>query len=83
MGKADDGMRVAANLCQDVPDMKRNALVLAGLLASVGDFDEAQRQIAALRAVVPDLTLATAHLPRISDPEAFERFCDLLRDVGL
>jgi hypothetical protein len=53
MGNADDGMRVAANLCQDAPDMKRNALVLAGLLASVGD------------------------------PEAFERFCDLLRDVGL
>lgn len=83
MGNVDESMRVAVNLCQDAPDIMRNVLVLAGLLVAVGGLDEARRRIAALRIVVPDLTLTTARLPRISDSAGFERFYDLLRQTGL
>jgi tetratricopeptide (TPR) repeat protein len=82
-GDPAEGVRVAAQLCQDKPEMKRNMLVLAGLLAAAGDSDGARRQVAVAKAAAPGLTLATARLPRFGDPAAGEKFTALLRDSGL
>lgn len=82
-GNAAEGLHVATKLWQDAPDMKRNALVLAGLLAAAGDIEAARRQVAALRAAAPRLTLATARLPRIGDAAAAQRFRGFLQEAGL
>jgi class 3 adenylate cyclase/tetratricopeptide (TPR) repeat protein len=82
-GNATEGLRVATKLWEDAPDMKRNALVLAGLMVAAGDIEAARRQVAALRSVAPHLALATARLPRIGDPAAAERFRDFLNEAGL
>ena len=74
---------MAARLWEEVPDMKRNALVLSGVLAAAGDTDAARRQVAALRAGTPGLSLENARLPQFGDPSAGERFRALLRDAGL
>jgi hypothetical protein len=66
-----------------MPDMKRNALVLAGLLAAAGDTEAARRHVAALKAETPGLTLETVRLPHFGDQSAGERFRTLLRDSGL
>src|SRR5882757_7566457 len=82
-GDAAEAVRVAARLWEEMPDMKRNALVLAGLLAAAGETEAAKRQVAALKAGTPGLSLETARLPRFGDPSAGERFKTLLREAGL
>jgi len=82
-GNAAEGVRVATRLWQDAPDMKRNVLVLAGLLAASGDLDSARREIAAAKAATPGLTLQTARLPRFGNETMGERFSAHLRSVGL
>jgi adenylate cyclase len=82
-GNAAEAVRVAARLWEEMPDMKRNALVLAGLLAAAGDAEAARRHVAALKAETPGLTLETARLPHFGDRSAGERFRTLLRDSGL
>jgi adenylate cyclase len=82
-GNPAEGARVATELCRDKPEMKRNALVLAGLLAAAGDGDGARRQVAAAKAATPGLSLETARLPRFGDASAGERFVALLRESGL
>jgi len=81
-GNAGEAVRVAARLWEEMPDMKRNALVLAGLLAAAGDTEAARRHVAALKAETPGLTLETARLPHFGDQSAGERFRTLLRDSG-
>ncbi len=64
--------------------MKRNALVLAGLLAAAGEVETARGHVAALKAETPGLTLETARLPNFGDQSAAERdFERSLRDSGL
>jgi class 3 adenylate cyclase/TolB-like protein len=82
-GDAAEAVRVAARLWEEMPDMKRNALVLAGLLAAAGEAEAAKRHVAALKAGTPGLSLETARLPRFGDPSADERFKTLLRGAGL
>jgi tetratricopeptide (TPR) repeat protein len=82
-GDAAEAVRVAARLWEEMPDMKRNALVLAGLLAAAGETEAAKRHVAALKAGTPGLNLETARLPRFGDPSAGERFKTLLREAGL
>jgi adenylate cyclase len=82
-GDAPEAVRVAARLWEEMPDMKRNALVLAGLLAAAGETEAAKRHVAALKAGTPGLSLETARLPRFGDPSAGERFKTLLREAGL
>ena len=82
-GKTAEAVRVAAQLWEEKPDMKRNALVLAGLLAAGGEAEAARRHVAALKAETPRLTLETARLPYFGDSSAGERFRGLLRDSGL
>jgi adenylate cyclase len=82
-GDAAEAVRVAARLWEEMPDMKRNALVLAGLLAAAGETEAATRHVAALKAGTPGLSLETARLPRFGDPSAGERFKTLLREAGL
>jgi Predicted integral membrane protein len=82
-GRAAEALRVAAQLWEEKPDMKRNALVLAGLLAACGEAEAARRHVAALKAETPGLTLETARLPCFGDRSAGERFRGLLRDSGL
>ncbi len=82
-GDAAEAVRVAARLWEEMPDMKRNALVLAGLLAAAGETEAAKRHVAALKAGTPGLSLETARLPRFGDPSAGERFKALLREAGL
>jgi len=82
-GNAGEAVRGAARLWEEMPDMKRNALVLAGLLAAAGDTEAARRHVAALKAETPGLTLETARLPYFGDQSAGERFRTLLRDSGL
>lgn len=82
-GDAAEAVRVAARLWEEMPDMKRNALVLAGLLAAAGETEAAKRHVAALKAGTPGLSLETARLPRFGDPSAGERFKTLLREAGL
>ena len=82
-GKTAEALRVAAQLWEEKPDMKRNALVLAGLLAACGEAEAARRHVAALKAETPGLTLETARLPCFGDRSAGEKFRGLLRDSGL
>src|SRR5216683_2736446 len=82
-GDAAEAVRVAARLWEEMPDMKRNALVLAGLLAAAGETEAAKRHVASLKAETPGLSLETARLPRFGDPSAGERFKALLREAGL
>src|SRR5216683_2818274 len=82
-GDAAEAVRVAAKLWEEMPDMKRNALVLAGLLAAVGETEAARRHVASLKAETPGLALETARLPHFGDQSAGERFRTLLRDSGL
>jgi adenylate cyclase len=82
-GDAAEAVRVAARLWEEMPDMKRNALVLAGLLAAVGETEAARRHVASLKAETPGLALETARLPHFGDQSAGERFRTLLRDSGL
>jgi hypothetical protein len=82
-GDVAEAVRVAARLWEEAPDMKRNGLVLSGLLAAAGESDVARRQVAALKAATPGLSLESARLPQFGDPSAGERFTALLRDAGL
>lgn len=82
-GNTDEAVRVATKLWEEKPDMKRNALALAGLLAAAGETGAATRRVAALKAETPGLTLETARLPFFGDRSAGERFRSLLRDSGL
>jgi len=82
-GNTGDAARLASKLVEDAPEMKRNLLVLAGLLAAAGDQAAARRTIETLRAEAPELTVATAHLPRFGDVDADVRFRGLLRAAGL
>ena len=82
-GDAAEAVRVAARLWEEMPDMKRNALVLAGLLAAIGETEAARRHVASLKAETPGLALETARLPHFGDQSAGERFRRLLRDSGL
>jgi adenylate cyclase len=82
-GDAAEAVRVAARLWEEMPDMKRNALVMAGLLAAVGESEAARRHVASLKGETPGLALETARLPHFGDPSAGERFRTLLRDSGL
>ncbi|HEY4890501.1 MAG TPA: tetratricopeptide repeat protein, partial [Reyranella sp.] len=82
-GDAAEAVRVAARLWEEMPDMKRNALVLAGLLAAAGETEAAKRHVAALKAGTPGLSLETVRLTRFGDPSAGERFKRLLSEAGL
>ena len=82
-GDVAEGVRVAERLWEDVPDMKRNALVLSGLLAAAGGADAARWQVASLKAGTPGLSLESARLPQFGNPSAGRRFRALLRDAGL
>ena len=82
-GDAAEAVRVAARLWEEMPDMKCNALVLAGLLAAAGETEAAKRHVAALKAGTPGLRLETVRLTRFGDPSAGERFKTLLREAGL
>jgi adenylate cyclase len=82
-GNTAEAVRVAAALWEELPSMKRNALVLAGLLAAAGETEAAGRHVAALKADTPGLTLESARLPHFGDPSARERFRKLLKDTGL
>lgn len=82
-GNTTEAVRIAVRLWEEKPDMKRNALVLAGLLAAAGDTTAARGHIAALKAETPGLTFETARVPRFGDTAAGERFYALLRDSGL
>jgi adenylate cyclase len=82
-GNTDEAVRVATKLWEEKPDMKRNALALAGLLAAAGEIEAATKRVAALKAETPGLTLETARLPFFGDRSAGERFRSLLRDSGL
>jgi adenylate cyclase len=82
-GDAAEAVRVAARLWEEMPDMKRNALVLAGLLAAAGETEAARRHVMTLKGDTPGLTLETARLPHFGDHSAGERFRTLLRGSGL
>jgi class 3 adenylate cyclase len=82
-GNAGEGARVATKLCEEVPDMKRNVVVLAGLLAASGNADSARRWVAAAKQATPGFTLETARLPHFGDQAAGARFRTLLKDLGL
>ncbi|MFN4018278.1 MAG: adenylate/guanylate cyclase domain-containing protein [Reyranella sp.] len=83
IGDIDEAVRTATKLHEEKPDMKRNVLVLAGLLVAAGKTDAARRYIAELKAATPGLSLSTARLPRFGDAAAGQRFHNLLMDSGL
>ena len=82
-GRTDEALRIAGKLWREHSYMKRNALVLAALLAASGDLDTARREIEEARRQTPGLTLDTARLPRIADAATLDKFKTLLRDAGL
>ena len=78
-----EAVRTATKMVEDAPDMKRNILVLAGLLAAAGNLGEARRRVAEVEATTPGLTLDNARLPYFGDGAAGVRFRSLLREAGL
>ena len=82
-GDTLEAVRVATKLWEEKPDMKRNALVLAGLLAAAGKTEIAKNHVAALKVETPGLSLETARLPRFGDPAAGEKFRAFLTSSGL
>ncbi len=63
--------------------MKRNAVVLIGLLAAAGELDEARRRVAEVKATAPDLMLDNVRMPHFGDGAAGLRFRSMLREAGL
>ena len=82
-GRTDEALRIAGKLCREHAYMKRNALVLAALLAASGDVAAARHEIAEARRQTPGLSLDTARLPRFGDPATLDRFRRLLHSAGL
>lgn len=82
-GDVPEAVRTATKMVEDAPDMKRNVLVLAGLLAAAGNLGEARRRVAEVEATTPGLTLDNARLPYFGDGAAGVRFRSLLREAGL
>ena len=80
---AREGVSVASKLCQDHPEMRRNAVVLAGLLAAAGDKDAARRQVGVLKGSAPGISIETVRLPRFGDVISRDQFRELLRESGL
>lgn len=82
-GNTSEALHIATKLHAEKPDMKRNVLVLAALLAATGEAEAARRHVAGLKAETPGLSLDTARLPRFGDAAAGEKFRGLLRASGL
>lgn len=82
-GEVPEAVRMATKMVEDAPDIKRNALVLAGLLAADGNLVEARRRVAEAKAITPGLTLDNARLPHFGDGAAGLRFRSLLHEAGL
>lgn len=82
-GEIPEAVRTASRLVEDAPDMKRNVLVLAGLLAAAGNLDEARRRVGETKAAAPGLTLDNARLPHFGDSAVGARFRSLLHEAGL
>ncbi len=83
LGNGAEAARVAGRLVEQAPELRRNRLVLAALLATVGQTDAARRHIGALLTDAPDLDLSTVRLPCWGNAEADDRFRQGLVAAGL
>jgi len=82
-GDAAMASRTSARLLQLAPDLVRNRLVHAGLLAVGGDLDGARVVLERLRTAHGPLTMAEIRPTRFADAALARRFDDALRAAGL
>jgi len=56
---------------------------LAASLSAAGELEEARREVAEMRRIMPGVTVATTRWLPFRDDEARERYCAALARVGL
>jgi tetratricopeptide (TPR) repeat protein len=82
-GNFNEALRVISKLWENSPEIKRNALVMAAILVSLGRNQDAEKLISKLKTNSPKLSLSNAYLPCIFDLRKREEFSDCLKKVGL
>ncbi|WP_423892027.1 adenylate/guanylate cyclase domain-containing protein [Bradyrhizobium sp.] len=82
-GSYQEGIDYGRRAVQSNPSFMGAHRVLAGNLSASGQLEEAQREVAEMRRLVPGVTVtATRWLP-FRDDEARERYCSALARAGL
>jgi adenylate cyclase len=82
-GRYQEGIDYGRRAVQSNPSFMGAHRVLAGNLSASGQLEEAQREVAEMRRLVPGVTVtATRWLP-FRDDEARERYCSALARAGL
>jgi TolB-like protein/class 3 adenylate cyclase/cytochrome c-type biogenesis protein CcmH/NrfG len=82
-GRYQEGIDYGRRAVQSNPSFMGAHRVLAGNLSASGQLEEAQREVAEMRRLVPGVTAtATRWLP-FRDDEARERYCSALARAGL
>ena len=82
-GDHAEAARVVQRLVEQAPDLKRNKLLLAGLLAGAGKLDAARQHMETLLNEDAGLTMAEVRLPLLSDTAASGRLKESLKAAGL
>lgn len=82
-GELEESVRVIERLLRGAPELARNRLVAAGVLAAAGRSDVAAAQITDLRRMFPELRAATARVAQFHDANAATRFAAALHEAGL
>ena len=83
-GRHEEAVDWAHRLLQARPHFPAGHRVLASSLSHLGRREEANSELRALLALLPDLSLADVQLTvPIKDPDAMERYLDGLRQAGL
>jgi adenylate cyclase len=82
-GESEESVNVIERLLRRAPELARNRLVAAALLAAAGRADVAAAQITDLCRAFPGLRAGSARAARFHDADAAARFAAALRAAGL
>ncbi|MBI1847798.1 MAG: hypothetical protein HY294_01945 [Candidatus Rokubacteria bacterium] len=82
-GRYQEGIGYGRRAVQSNPSFMGAHRVLAANLSAAGELEEARREVAEMRRIVPGVTVATTRWLPFRDDEARERYCAALARVGL
>jgi adenylate cyclase len=82
-GRERESADVLGRFLSQAPELRRNELIFAALLALSGNVEAANRSVNSLVSDFPDLTVKTMRPTSIGVPSVKERFIQALVDAGL
>jgi adenylate cyclase len=82
-GRYQEGIAYGRRAVQSNPSFMGGHRVLAANLSASGELEEARREVAEMRRLVPGVTVATTRWLPFRDDEARERYCAALARAGL